>query len=184
MTSALYPYVHTQACGMSGARYSSGQKTVDGSGGAIDAGLEEGPCACAVAVAEDLSVRLNRDLRPLDFLVVLLPPLLALVLASASVLGTAAVSHVLRGCPRRPWTNTILQHVSRSLATCAKVALLQAELLVVLRAGSQPREAVSVHGRHARCGCECATRCREHRGAATLLESGFGHALSLQRRVY
>lgn len=76
---------------MSSARYSSGQKTVDDGGD--DVGLEEGSCACAVSIAKDLSVRrLNKDLRPLDFLVVSWLPLLTL----------AAASHVPRGCPRRP----------------------------------------------------------------------------------
>jgi hypothetical protein len=54
MTSALYPYVHTRACGMSCARYSSGQKTVDGGGdGADGAGLGERSCACSVSGAKD-----------------------------------------------------------------------------------------------------------------------------------
>jgi len=82
MTSALYPYVHTQACGMSNARYSSGQKTVDGAG-AADVGLEEGPCACPVSVAEDRLVRrVNKDLSRLDFLVASMLPLLAVAAAS------------------------------------------------------------------------------------------------------
>jgi hypothetical protein len=76
MTSALYPYVHTRAYGMSKARYSSGQKTVDGGGD--DAWLVEGPCVRSVSVAKDLPVlRQNKDLRPLDFLVVSLLLLLA-----------------------------------------------------------------------------------------------------------
>lgn len=165
MTSALYPYVHTQARGMSRARYSSGQKTVDGAddgAGEDDVGLEERPeegrCACAVSVAGDLAVRrLSKNPRPLNFLVVSLPPLLALALSV--VPAAAAASHVPRGWPRRPWTNTILRNVSRSFATRAKVTLLQAELVVVLRAGCQPREAEPVHGRHAYCRCGGASRC-------------------------
>jgi hypothetical protein len=92
MTSALYPYVHTQACGMSAARYSSGQKTV--AGGGDDAG-PEGGCACSALVDSDLAVRrLNKDFRPLGFLVVLLLPLLALVVVATVV---AAASQVPRG---------------------------------------------------------------------------------------
>jgi hypothetical protein len=76
MTSALYPYVHTRACGMSKARYSSGQKTVAGDGNG-DARLAEDPCVCSVSVPKDLPVRLlNKDLSPLDFLVTSLLPML------------------------------------------------------------------------------------------------------------
>lgn len=50
MTSALYLYVHTQAWGMSEARYSSGQKTADGVG-------NEEACAFPVDIAEDAVVR-------------------------------------------------------------------------------------------------------------------------------
>jgi hypothetical protein len=84
MTSALYPYVHTRACGMSTARYSSGQKTVgsdrddDDDDDDDDAGLEAGPCACFVSVAEDRPVRrLNKKLSPLDSFVTSLLPWLA-----------------------------------------------------------------------------------------------------------
>ena len=77
MTSALYPYVHTQAWGMSDARYSSGQKTVDGVG-------DVGACAFPVAVAEDVGARLlNQVFGPLDFFSKS-PSLLALAAAAAS----------------------------------------------------------------------------------------------------
>jgi hypothetical protein len=90
MTSALYPYVHTRACGMSCARYSSGQKTVDGGDGDDGAGLVDGPCARSVPVAKGLpGCRLNQELSPLGFLVVSLPPLLPL--------APAVVSQVPRG---------------------------------------------------------------------------------------
>lgn len=74
ITSALYPYVHTQACGMSTARYSLGQKTA---GDGVE--LEEGPCACSAA-KDGPARRLNRELSPLDFFV--------------TSVETAAVSHV------------------------------------------------------------------------------------------
>lgn len=77
MTFASYPYVHTQAWGMSDARNSSGQKTVDGVG-------DEGACAFPVAVAEDAAVgRLNQVFGPLDFFGGSLS-LLALAAAAAS----------------------------------------------------------------------------------------------------
>lgn len=74
MTSALYPYVHTQAWGMSDVRYSSGQKTVDGVS-------DKEACSSPVAVAEDAGVRrLNQVFRPLEFF----SGLLAAVAAFAS----------------------------------------------------------------------------------------------------
>jgi hypothetical protein len=74
---------------MSAARYSSGQKTVDDDGG--DAGLGEGPCVYPVSVAGAAVRRLNKDFRPLGFLVVLSLLLLALAVAAATA------SHVPRG---------------------------------------------------------------------------------------
>ena len=74
ITSALYPYVHTRACGMSTARYSLGQKMAGD-------GVElEGPCACSAA-KDGPARRLNRELSPLDFFV-------------TSVESAAAVSQV------------------------------------------------------------------------------------------
>lgn len=100
---------------MSAARYSSGQKMV--AGGGDDAG-PGGGCACSVPVNSDLAVRgLNKDFRPLGFLVVLSLPLLALVVVAAAA---AAASQVPRGWPPRPWTNTILPTVSSCPATCTQ----------------------------------------------------------------
>jgi hypothetical protein len=99
---------------MSAARYASGQKTV--AGGGDDAG-PVGSCACSVLVGSDLAVRrLNRDFRPLGFLAVVSPLLLALVV----VVVVVVASQVARGWPRRPWTNTILLTVSSSPAMCAQ----------------------------------------------------------------
>ena len=76
---------------MSAARYASGQKTV--AGGGDDAG-PEGGCACSVLVGSDLAVRrLNKDFRPLGFLVVLSLLLLALV----AVVVVVVASQVPRG---------------------------------------------------------------------------------------
>lgn len=57
----MYPYFHTQAWGISEARYSSGQKMVGGAGNGR-------ACAFPITVAEDTGVRrLNQDFGPLDF---------------------------------------------------------------------------------------------------------------------
>jgi hypothetical protein len=78
---------------MSAARYASGQKTV--AGGGDDAG-PEGGCACSVLVGSDLAVRrLNRDFRPLGFLVVL--SLLLLALVAVVVVVVVVASQVPRG---------------------------------------------------------------------------------------
>jgi len=106
MTSALYPYVHTRASGISCARYSSGQKIWDGGGG--DEAGEERECACVESSDNDLAVRLlNKDLKPPGFLVVLLPMPLSLPLF------TLAACQVPWGWPRRPWTNITLEIISR-----------------------------------------------------------------------
>jgi hypothetical protein len=90
MTSALYPYVHTQACGMSAATYSLGQKRA-GSDRDGDADLV-GSSAGSVPVADDRPVRrLNKELRPLDFFVT------SLLLWLLPWLTPAVVSQVPRG---------------------------------------------------------------------------------------
>jgi hypothetical protein len=84
-------------------------------GGGDDPWLVEGPCVRSVSVAKELPVsRLNKDLKPLGFLVVSLLPLLA----------DADVSQVPRGWPRSPWTNTILPTVSTLRAVCSSLILL------------------------------------------------------------
>jgi len=84
---------------MSAARYASGQKTVAGGG---DNAGPEGGCACSALVDSDLAVRrLNKDFRPLGFLIVLALPLLALLLLALVVVvvvpAAAAASQVPRG---------------------------------------------------------------------------------------
>ena len=71
---------------------------MDGAGtGDDDIGLE-GPTAPAVSVAGELAVRrLNKDLNPLDFLVVSLLPLLVPVFSLAPALAGPAASQVPRG---------------------------------------------------------------------------------------
>lgn len=153
ITSALYPYVQTRACGMSTAKYSSGQKTVDGaSAGADDVGLEMGICACSGRVTIERLARLwNQDLRPLDLFIVSLLPWLALAAAAAAVAVAAAaftVSQIPRGWPRRPWTNTILWAINQTPRMWMGAVILQANLVVAVLYASQPCEVEPKHLRH------------------------------------
>ena len=100
ITSALYPYVHTLALGISGTKYCSGQKT-SGEAGGRGAPL---PVSVALALRSP-----KNDLRSLR----LRPAVSVSMLGSASVsaLVSAGPVQVSRGCPRRPWTNITLSGV-------------------------------------------------------------------------
>jgi hypothetical protein len=108
---------------MSGTRYSSGQNIVDNEDDAVG----EVSCACAISFLGDLADRRRKKDRTLS-------PLDSLVASLSTLLDPAAASHVLRGWPRKPWINTMLKDVS-NLATYFNKIILEAELIVVLRAG-------------------------------------------------
>jgi hypothetical protein len=111
MTSALYPYVHTLALGISDTKYCSGQKT---SG-------EVGGRGAPVTVSVALALRtLKNDLRSLGLRPAVPVSMLgsasafALVSTFVSALVSAGPAQVSRGCPRRPWTNITLYEVRAS----------------------------------------------------------------------
>ena len=93
MTSALYPYVHILAWGISDTRYSSGQKTF-GVAGDVSSPVSVGLVLAFRNPKNDLMSLRRRA-----------------VSSSSLVILSEAPSQVSRGCPLRPWTNTMLRRV-------------------------------------------------------------------------
>jgi hypothetical protein len=139
ITSALYPYVHTLALGISGTKYCSGQKTSGEAGG------RGAPLLVSVALA---LCSLKNDLRSLRLRPAVSMSVSVTMLGSASVsaLVSAGPVQVFRGCPRRPWTNITLSgvRVSRFKRRGSGVLLQSGPVVASALATGEPCKAVAV----------------------------------------
>lgn len=103
ITSALYPYVHTLALGMSWVRYSSGQKSlVDRLSLVLPLGIE---VRVGIKVGVEVNgLDLKKGLKKLCLFNVAFP--------TSSMLASRLSSHMRLGCPLMPCTKTMLHSVS------------------------------------------------------------------------